>query len=501
MVPKRVVVVGAGVGGLTAAALLAQAGVEVTVLEAHVDPGGCAATFTYQGYRFDAGATLVSGFQPGGAHAIIGDRLGITWPVRRTEPAMQVHLPDHVVTRWGDADCWVAERQRVFPGTERFWRAQECLADRLWAFAAHAPPWPPQSISDVVRLLAAMRPGLVSLTPGLVGNVAAWAYRLGNADRTFHTFLDAQLLIAAQIVAKHAAPLYGAVALDLARAGVYHVQGGVGAIAETLVQVIRAAGGRVLFKRQVTQIKQQPGPSWLVHALRGPRHATTPEAYPADLVLANITPWDLQTLMTIDDGRRTNIYRQSPIINHQSFPQWGAFTVYVSLAGEAVAANLPDHHQIIVDDTQPLGEGNSVFMSLSPVWDASRAPAGQRVMTLSTHTVAAPWWTLWKKDRSAYLARREDYTERLLNAAERVLPGVRPHLRLVLPGTPLTFNFYTGRRLGMVGGFPQTSLWRAIGPRTAWPNVFLVGDSVFPGQSTAGVSLGALRVVKSILGR
>ncbi|MFZ1771299.1 MAG: FAD-dependent oxidoreductase, partial [Caldilinea sp.] len=66
--PSRepVVVSGAGIGGLTTAALLAQAGLDVTVLEAHVYPGGCAGVFFHQGYRFEAGATLAGGFYPGG---------------------------------------------------------------------------------------------------------------------------------------------------------------------------------------------------------------------------------------------------------------------------------------------------------------------------------------------------------------------------------------------------------------------------------------------------
>jgi phytoene dehydrogenase-like protein len=49
-----------------------------------------------------------------------------------------------------------------------------------------------------------------------------------------------------------------------------------------------------------------------------------------------------------------------------------------------------------------------------------------------------------------------------------------------------------------VGGFAQTSLFQARSPRTGIPNLRLVGDSIFPGQSTAGVTLGAIRVAKDV---
>ncbi|MBZ0307841.1 MAG: FAD-dependent oxidoreductase, partial [Anaerolineae bacterium] len=65
---QKIVVIGAGVGGLTAGALLAKDGFDVTVLEAHVYPGGSAGTFYHKGYLFDAGATLAGGFQPNGPH-------------------------------------------------------------------------------------------------------------------------------------------------------------------------------------------------------------------------------------------------------------------------------------------------------------------------------------------------------------------------------------------------------------------------------------------------
>ncbi len=87
--------------------------------------------------------------------------------------------------------------------------------------------------------------------------------------------------------------------------------------------------------------------------------------------------------------------------------------------------------------------------------------------------------------------------ERLIDAASIALPKLKQHIRLAMPGTPLTFERFTQRVNGMVGGFPQKSLWASWAPQID-RGVWLVGDSVFPGQSTAGVTLGALRVAREI---
>jgi phytoene dehydrogenase-like protein len=86
----------------------------------------------------------------------------------------------------------------------------------------------------------------------------------------------------------------------------------------------------------------------------------------------------------------------------------------------------------------------------------------------------------------------------MLAAAENALPGLCDAAGLVLPGTPVTFQRFTRRQGGFVGGFPQTSLLRGWAPRLM-PGLWMVGDSIFPGQSTAAVALGGVRVARALL--
>lgn len=477
-------VIGAGIGGLTTAALLVKAGHRVTVLEAHVYPGGSAGTFYHQRYHFDAGATLAGGFSAGGPHARVAEILGLDWPIRPVDPAWVVHLPDgRAVTQWADPNDWEEERQNAFPGTEPFWRIQERLANISWDISSRPFPWPPRSPRDLITLTNTMRIGYAPALPYL--NRTIGDLPIGN-DLVFRTFLDGQLLISAQTTAAHASALYGSAALDLPRRGVNHVAGGIGSLAKTLAEWIRTHGGTVLYRQRVVSIEVRGGRAAVVHTEKG-------LSLEADHVVANVTPWALQQLL----GESTPSRLANEVRDRR--PTWGAFTLYLGLNQTCLPDGLPDHHQIIVDPTRPLGEGNSIFLSLSDRDDPERAPAGMRAATLSTHTRVEPWWDLRQHaSKDAYHARRHDYTERLIRAAETIIPGLRGAIDLTLPGTPLTFEYYTGRPMGMVGGFAQSSIFSARGPQTGIPNLWMVGDSIFPGQSTAGTTLGAMRVAAEV---
>jgi C-3',4' desaturase CrtD len=483
----QVVVVGAGVGGLTAAALLARAGLDVTVLEAHIYPGGCAGTFFHKGYRFDAGATVAAGFYPGGPMDRLAAHLGIRWPAREAETVMVVHLPgaDPIAVPSDRAE-WREVRLRTFGiEGEPFWDWQERTAGIVWHLAMSLPPWPPASAPEAISVaglglrVAGMRPGSI---PGLIlDGLRPLSSRLAGAPDRLRLFADAQSLISAQATSNRAGALYAAGALDLPRRGVAHLEGGMGAIAASLVDGLKRHGGRIRFRSRATAIAIERGRPVAVETARG-------ESFPADVVVANLTPRDAAGLMP---GGAVNAGPPLP------GDGWGAFVLYLGVDGAAVPDGLPLHHQVV--RREPLGEGNSIFLSLSPAWDPSRAPAGKRAITVSTHTELNTWWRLFHGDREAYEARRDLYTSRLLEAASTAIPALPGAVDLVMPGTPVTFQRFTSRSRGWVGGFPQTSLLRPRNPRLA-PGVWMVGDSIFPGQSTAAVAIGGMRVAAGVTG-
>ncbi len=489
---QKIIVIGAGIGGLTVAALLAKAGYKVTVLEAQTYPGGCASTFTHKGYQFDSGATVIGGLQEGGPHHFVAGQLALKWPVKRYDPAWVTHLPGKSVAVTADN----ADVLRVFPQSEAFWKHQSQIADLGWRLSSRGLPWPPTSLTEFLQLA---RVGLTDfpndllLLPLAFLTTYQWIRQHGlEQDKTFIRFIDAQLLISSQTVSRHANAVYSAAALDLARQGVYHVRGGVGSLAETLVAKIRELGGEVIYRQHVTRIHVADGCANGVTVKEG-RHTLHTEFLPADFVIGNLTPWSLDELL--GDASPEQLKRE--VAGREI--GWGAFALHLGVETDKLPKGLPDHHQIIADVEGPMGETRSLFMSMSPEWDTDRAPVGHRAVTVTTHTNVRPWWDLLAQNPAAYQARKQEYAAKMLAQIDAVIPGFSGAVTLMLPGSPVTFQFYTSRHLGQVGGFAQKSLFAARGPRTGIPNLRLVGDSIFPGQSTAGVTLGAIRVAKDVM--
>ena len=497
----RVVVIGAGVGGLVAAACLARAGLKVTVLKAQSYLGGCAGTFYRKRYRFDAGATVAAGFGPGGPMDSLAHWLGVDFGAELAKHSMRVYAPGKFsLSLSTDRERWRRQRREVFgdsPELEAFWSWQERTAATAWEFSDHLPPWPATSLGDWMRCVgsavsvASKRPRQL-LHPSIVLDAKRpLSVHMPKGNDKLDTFVNGLLLITSQATSERALALFGAAALDFPWRGVAHIRNGIGGISDTLCEAIRRSGGAVLTQRRVERIVRERGAIIGVETKDGERFA-------ADHVIANMTPWNIRGLLDLAEGSYPEPLARLSNPDKDIEGAWGAMVVHAGIDSEVVDPDGPLHHQVHLGP--PSGECNTAFVSVSPEWDATRAPAGKRAVTITTHTRLAQWWEMLERDPQEYAYAKATYQDRLLEAAEVAIPGFRRGMDVAYAGTPVTYQFYTGRMRGWVGGMPQTDLDNCFSPHID-AGLDMVGDAVFPGQSTLSVSLSAVRVASALLDR
>ena len=489
----KVIVIGAGIGGLTAAALLAKRGYRVCVFEQAMVPGGCASTFRRRGFTFDVGATQVAGLEPGGIHHQIFSELGLELPAaEHCDPACAVFLPGETtpISVWRDPKQWQSERQRQFPGSEPFWQKLGALFNYSWRFQTRQPVLPPRNLWDTWQLANSLRPDTLLTVPYTFSTVGQMLKGYGlYGNRRLKTFLDLQLKLYSQVGADDTALLYAATALGVSQApqGLFHLQGSMQVLSNALVNSIKQLGGEVLLGHSVEQIQLENNRPRFIRI----RHQKTGETWleSADHVVANVTVQNLTTLL----GKQTpKGYKQRV---DKLIPSSGAFVVYLGVDQAAIPEDCPPHLQFLYDYDGPIGENNSLFVSVSRPGDG-RAPEGKATIVASSFTDVQAWQKC--NDYGALKADYEAGAIAKLNQFFNLTPETIIHVE---SGTPRTFERYTARHQGMVGGIGQRL--STFGPfgfatRTPIPKLWLVGDCVHPGEGTAGVSYAALTAVRQI---
>ncbi len=491
---QRIVVIGAGIGGLTAAALLAHRGYRVKVFDQAIVPGGCASTFKRRGFTFDVGATQVAGLEPGGIHHQIFDELGIELPAAsECDPACAVFLPGErePINVWRDPQKWQVERERQFPGSAPFWQFMKALFDYSWRFQQREPVLPPRSLWDMWQLGTAVRPDTLLTVPftfSTVGEILR-GYDLYD-NRRLRTFLDMQLKLYSQTTADKTAVLYAATALGVSQAphGLFHLKGSMQVLSDRLTTTLQQNGGELHMRHTAEAIAIEQGKPTQVKVT-----STKGETWlePADHVVANVT---VQNLVRLAKDNRMKGYERR--VENLS-PSSGAFVIYLGVEQSALPDNCPPHLQFLYDYDGPIAENNSLFVSVSRSGDG-RAPDGRATVIASSFTAVQQWYDC---DEEGYRKMKENYTQEAISRLKGYFDLRPEHLVHVEAATPRSFETFTGRDRGIVGGIGQRV--PTFGPfgfatRTPIANLWLVGDSTHPGEGTAGVSYSAMTAVRQI---
>ncbi|MGF1464728.1 MAG: phytoene desaturase family protein [Sandaracinaceae bacterium] len=484
-----IAVIGAGFGGLGAALSLAERGADVLVLETLAYPGGCASTFTRGGARFEAGATLFSGFGDGHLFRTWIDRHRLDVRVDLLDTLVTLRTPSLTLDVPSDRAAFVRHMEALAPRREdrvrSFFAAQQRAADALWALFRDPAMLPPFGLRELLRH-ATRVPRYLPLLPWVGRPLSAMVEEHGlEAVPALRVFLDAVCQITVQAPSDEAEAPFALGAMDYFFRGTGHVHGGIGELAWALAGAVQGAGGRVRMATRVRGLRRVDG-RWRLEPRRGPVDAR--------VVIANVLPQALSAMLPPDVKVSPRLARLRADVESS----WGAAMRYLVVEPGAVGRPEPHHLELVADPDAPLVEGNHVFCSVSGA-DEDRAPDGGRTVTVSTHL---PMDTLRAApDPADYVAAVQARMDRTLAA---LAPELSRGVRSRMPASPRTFERFTGRPSGLVGGIPRRHGLRNY--RDLWPapvseDLYLVGDSVFPGQSTLATALGGVKLADHLVGR
>lgn len=487
------VVVGGGIGGLALAALAQRKGLKTALCESHTHLGGCAGYFQRGNYTFDCGATALMGMNHGEPVRGLLDRVGLDFHALPT-PEYRMCLAGEELVMTSSTPDWESTIRRHFPdlgeNAVRFWRIQESIGQTMFAAASGLPRLPIRTPLDILHNLRILGiGGSLAASTSLV-TVMHMLRLLGLHRSPRFVALVAMLLQDTAQAGPETVPLANASAcLQAYRFGLSRPIGGMKSFAEGLGEAFAGWGGDLHTATIIDSVRKKPDATFTVKTRRGQVIHTRQVAFnlPLDLA-ANLLGPDLSPDAT--HNRREK----------RSRARWSAFTAYAAIDASFLAHHRALFHHVLHDPHLPIHDGNNVLISLSPPGDEAYAPAGIRTATLSTHVNPDDWHGL---TADQYQARKADYASRMKAALERAFPGVDQAIRHIEFASPRSFARYTRRTLGRVGGPPvsrRSANLMAVDPGALGRNLWLVGDSVFPGQGTMAVVMCAMRVLERMTG-
>ncbi|MGX7728723.1 phytoene desaturase family protein [Rhodococcus sp. 2H158] len=488
---ERVVVVGAGLAGLSTALYLLGAGRKVTVLEREATVGGRVGVHAGPGYEIDNGATVLT--MPeliADALAAVGADFESVTPavrLRRLAPAYHARFADGTTLDvHTDPDAMVAEVTRVCGAEEaqRYLRLRSWLAeifdaefDRFMAANFDSP-------LDLVASPAAARDLATLLRLGGFGRLGAQVNRRITDPRLRRVFTFQALY--AGVAPARALAVYGAIAHMDTSLGVYAVEGGMRVLARAMADAIVSAGGDLRLGTEVTGLDFDGRTATAVRTASG-------ERVPCDAVV--LSP-DLPVVDTLLPPRRRRRVLASPsaVVLHGSVPS-------------AVAAQWPATHHHTIDFGASweetfaeisAGRGRGRLMS-DPSLLITRpalSDPGQRFLRDGVPheplSVLAPCPNL---DSAPYdwSALADPYAAELLTVlGRRGYGAVADEFRIDHIDTPATWQ-----ARGMLAGSPfsgahvfrQTGPFRRRNLDPRHPNVVLAGSGTVPGVGVPTVVL------------
>lgn len=478
-----VVIVGGGLGGLSAAASLSRAGRGVVLLERQDGPGGCAHAFRRNGYLFDPAVHLTGQAFPGQFFDVYLKVLGVRGEVEFAilPESYGIAFPDLRAELPGGFEGLVRGYGDLFPSDAKGIRTFMELSRQVTVESQQVPPR--VELKDLNEAIARL-PALFSNRNTVLSDALATHVSDPHARAALGVTWPYLGLPPSRVaLIDFAANLIGAF-----EPGPVYVKGSFQKLADALALAVARAGGEIRYGTTVAGINVAGGRVTGVRLEDG-------SVIEASTVISNADARSTFIRLVgeehLPDSFLTRLKRLRPSLS--------GFVVY-----SATSAPLPKNasHEIFIYDHwdhdatwADIQEGRpgGTWVSIPTLVDPSLAPEGEHIVILSS---------LARYDRD-WPAGRDRFTELMLALGERVLPGYRGGLTHMEVATPLTLARFTGADQGALYGWennPRQTVPRRLAPKTPIEGLWLVGHWTHPGSGAIRATYSGAMAAMMVLG-
>jgi phytoene desaturase len=464
-----VIVVGAGIGGLTCAAYLAKFGARVLIVERHSLPGGLCSFFKRKGFRFDSGAHYFGSLgDPKSFGGMLLRPLNLDVGFIRVDPVDLLHFPDR------DLDLPAALDEHINLLKRSFLHEAEPI-DRFFhqMLRIYRHFYRGRQDSDVLRRYQwrtyqevldehfsdATLKAILSATVGYIGVHPDRVSAIAMASMMMSYFYD----------------------------GGYYARGGSQALADSFVRRIAAEGGSVLLNAAVERI-----------VVSGTRVEgivlKSGQTVRARVIVSNA---DAQhTYFRLIGAEHLDSAFTARVGTHRL--STSCFVLYLGVRCDDERLHRKrgwywDSYNVNDPSTVPL------YVAIPTLADRSLCPAGHHIITATTVYPEPPG-----DDPATWASHKRDCEEATLGRLERVVPGLGERIVVRESATRQTIHRYTLNAQGVMYGWDATpdQYWiNRMTVDTPFENLFLCGHWTSTGSGVIAVVASGFMVARTVLDR
>jgi len=490
MFDADVVIIGAGMAGLTCGCLLAQKGLRVVMIEKNQKVGGCCTSFQKEGFSFDLSVQSLGECQEGGRVWRVLKQWNLLDQIRfiPLDPAREYHFPDQTVSQSSRMETHIENLSSLFPAEKR--GIKEVYA----------------ALEKIFQEFSSLRSSLNWFEPSSF--LSRYPYLSRYKDKTYgelvdefisHPFLKTLLSIRSSyaLLPPEEISAAGMAGIEMSyfNHGVSCVDGKVEQLPMKMGEVLVRMGGEILTGHEAQQILINEKRAIGVRLKNG-------QELTGKVVVSNVdahhTFSDLIGENHIPGGFRSKLKGMRPSLSY--------FILYLGIEGDV--DELPvSNNEIFLGDAprkefdflykNRISEKAPFYLLVPSKVNPSHAPAGKSTLCLSCKASYnfSPGWDRKTKD---------ELSKRLIQKASAFIPNLERRILVKIETTPKTIEQWTGNRRGAAYGWAQiprqSGIYRL--PRTTpIPNLYLTGHWTSPGGGIAGVVASGELTAEAVLNR